>query len=406
MAVVIDVNRANASQLWPRVLYAVNKAHFIAIDLEMTGIGMRNKKRSKDLAERYPTLREAAQSRALLSLGIACYTSTETAPRTVTWTAQTFDVALFCQRDYVVEPQSLSFLHRHGFDFNHHVEAGLPYTPPSKAQVLGQDDKPQQQHDPAELFRAIIAANVPIVAHNGLIDLLFLYESFWAPLPTTWAFFTNNASQLFANVVDTKYLSEFVAQDEASFLEFVFRKHYRNQNADKCCMPIAMASYTRFLGPASYVTVAYPRLANKANVREKVKVCGSYSRYGFCRNSSCEQSHDLDEILDQLQASKPSKRAKVLEALHDTVEVADMKGSDDSTTKPAVEGHRAGYDAFMTGYIYASLLPTIGEKHKGQLYIMGAKRNGLKLVKSAFSDYTATHQAAWKQLQALKCDRR
>ena len=34
-----------------------------------------------------------------------------------------------------------------------------------------------------ELFNTILASQVPIVFHNALVDLVFLYHSFYATLP-------------------------------------------------------------------------------------------------------------------------------------------------------------------------------------------------------------------------------
>eukprot|EP00730_Choanoeca_flexa_P019448 TRINITY_DN9498_c0_g1_i1.p2 TRINITY_DN9498_c0_g1~~TRINITY_DN9498_c0_g1_i1.p2 ORF type:complete len:429 (+),score=102.28 TRINITY_DN9498_c0_g1_i1:3-1289(+) len=426
MAVVIDVNRSNADKLWPRILFAIQSASFIAIDLEMTGLGTRGKKRAKNMAERYPTLRAAAQTRSLLSFGIACFCANS--DNASSWTVQTFDVALFCQREYVVEPQTLTFLRQHAFDFNQQVTAGLPYTPPTKDELLSTTlsadeegtatmSSPCTRCNPAELFRAIIAANVPVVVHNGLSDLLFLYESFWAPLPSKWEFFANNAAQLFSNVIDTKYLCEFVAHDEASFLEYVFRKQYRRSNDagdESKRMSIQSATYVKFLPKTNIVQVAFPAMNGSFDQRKETKTCHKYSRFGFCNNDGCQLSHDLDLILDRNLAKPTAKRSKAVssdETDSNTTRDSSLRTKPGTTSsdksgvdkRAAVEGHRAGYDAFMTGYVYASYVrdhPDIPTSYTSRLYVMGAQRNSLLLKKSAFTQYTATHQAAWKRLQS------
>lgn len=44
------------------------------------------------------------------------------------------------------------------------------------------------------------------VLHNGLMDLMFLYTSFFAPLPPTLEEFADTLFRLFGTIIDTKYL--------------------------------------------------------------------------------------------------------------------------------------------------------------------------------------------------------
>lgn len=74
------------------------------------------------------------------------------------------------------------------------------------------------------MFACVLDRHVPVVLHNGWLDLLFLYYSFYGPLPPTSSAIMADLTQMFpAGVYDTKALAQFKFFEDATFLEYVFR---------------------------------------------------------------------------------------------------------------------------------------------------------------------------------------
>lgn len=46
----------------------------------------------------------------------------------------------------------------------------------------------------------------PVIVHNGVLDLMFLYDKFYEPMPQTVGEFTRRLNSILPNVYDTKHL--------------------------------------------------------------------------------------------------------------------------------------------------------------------------------------------------------
>lgn len=74
------------------------------------------------------------------------------------------------------------------------------------------------------MLACLMDRGIPVVFHNGWLDILFLYHSFYGPLPPTSAVFMADLTEMFpAGVYDTKAIAQFQCSEDASFLEYVFR---------------------------------------------------------------------------------------------------------------------------------------------------------------------------------------
>lgn len=112
------------------------------------------------MQQHYERMCKVVRTRAILSLGLACFrwdtrtTETTTCSRDeqglkVTSDScevvrvcpsvevEVFNIWLLCQEAYTIDPVSAKFLVAHGFDFNKQFSLGLPYTPPEARTKVG-----------------------------------------------------------------------------------------------------------------------------------------------------------------------------------------------------------------------------------------------------------------------------
>ncbi|XP_038048473.1 target of EGR1 protein 1-like [Patiria miniata] len=451
---VVDVHRENFKSLWPSLILAIKSCSFVAMDAELSGLGNRKNLLTRSMEDRYQSLAGVAKTRSVLSLGISCFkvrsqpagdqSALETKDAGLPFLAQTFNITTLCSEDYTVEPGSLKFLVDHGFDFNKQYASGVPYH-------RGQDKEETESEDTQTLrtlFSELIRSSKPVVFHNGLVDLVFLYQNFYAELPASFSQFISDLCEIFpGGIFDSKYLAEFEARMQASYLEYAFRRSQRTNArlASRGQQHVAV-EFCKYQEDASFVGFHHCGLpssftdqggAAREGAKQTAELCGIYAAHGHCKNGiRCPKSHDPDAIQDaderreQRQRRKRKRRRKRhddsndegfpnakkekedddddddgdedgschgdterdenADAAEDLKEEESSVQAEDTTSKPVngessenkssltrqeeaspqklpkqTGGHRAGYDAFMTGFIMATLASTTMGQHSG-----------------------------------------
>ncbi|KAK2821928.1 hypothetical protein Q5P01_021993 [Channa striata] len=486
---VIDVHNYNFKELWPAMVVAIKTASFVALDTELSGLGNRKSLLAESIEDRYKAICHAARSRSILSLGLACYKklSDKTAD---TYLVQVYNLTLLCSEEYIIEPQSVQFLVHHGFDFNKQYAHGIPYCKGNNKG--GSDDR--CVHIRA-LFTELLRARKPVVLHNGLIDMAFLYQSFYAHLPERLATFTADLSEMFpAGIYDTKYVTEFDLRLTASYLEYAYKKCKLDNSRSVASGGTGPHVHVEFCQYAGHMSsyVDYRLCPSLAAVEEQTDICLRFSAFGWCPNGTqCLLSHNTDLIVLQDEKGKEDKRkrrkrqrdkkkgggeltensgmldgAPEKKVAHMEVDPdktpddqlgaelslenaqqneedskrTDCEGNINSTTSTATDDtnkkntsddvensdhaantgsqkkadagtHRAGFDAFMTGFIFAYSCTLVNKKAAGapvqekehendkQLWLPGClnkvylsgKAAPLNVVKSTFSKSSKAH---------------
>uniref|UniRef100_A0A8C4PWF1 Target of EGR1, exonuclease n=1 Tax=Eptatretus burgeri TaxID=7764 RepID=A0A8C4PWF1_EPTBU len=272
---------------------------------ELSGLGPRKALQAQCLEERYTALKNAAQTRSVVALGLTCFSQSPSEENT--FRVLVCDVTLLCSEPYMLDPCAATFLAQHGFSFNQQFCRGIPYKPPSLHAAVRETIS--MLHSSLTSF-CLVRARRPLVVHNGLIDLAFAYHAFHAPLPPTLQAFMCDLVSLFpAGIYDTKLIAETTLSLSATYLAYAYRKWHDERGVKKLDVefgnfPQALSSNIdfRFCSP--------PPLNGEQEGPEIPALCKRFANYGFCPESSCLLSHDTDRAISRDEAEAKGRRER------------------------------------------------------------------------------------------------
>ncbi|KAG0291709.1 Target of EGR1, member 1 (Nuclear) [Linnemannia gamsii] len=342
-----QVTKHNLAQMQPMIVHMLKEAAFIALDAEFTGLGSSSQiTRAKDIQERYQHLCALAKGHALVAFGLSLFIKTEPSYKTgqdegddagqqqqgqgkrrrddmfeKTYKVHNFNFSMLVERDYMVSPNSMLFLAENGLDLNQWIMEGIPYTGGDR--LMNEGGRGNPNGIMRSIFKRIMTRQVPVVVHNGFLDLIFLYHSFYADLPPKLSTFLADLSDMFpGGLFDTKYISDYMTRERSSFLAYLFRKYEREdtrmQDADT---PTRIYSTfdiqpRLFLPPLPDATVPEPVKSGS-----QTPYCEDYAFHGVCKKKMrCGKSHDLDLILDAEEKERDSKKRRKQKHEPSTVE--------------------------------------------------------------------------------------
>ena len=127
-----------------------------------------------------------------------------------------------------METSTAVFLSNQNYSFDRLFKEGIPFTPPEIKKPKSKPKPPPKAEDVKlnTLWKHILdisrSNNIPLVFHNGLYDLVYIYSSFIGALPSTFpTFLTEISNRIPSGIYDTKYLAK-EAHFDANFLSYVF----------------------------------------------------------------------------------------------------------------------------------------------------------------------------------------
>lgn len=138
-----------------------------------------------------------------------------------------FSLLTLNQGKFQIDASTGAFLVKHGYSFDRLFQDGILFTP--FCQDLGDPENgPMVDRRLKNLWKHMMGVmrfhHVPLVLHNGLYDLMYIYHSFIGELPDSLSAFIVKVSDAFpSGIYDTRYLAE-QADFSATFLPYVFAK--------------------------------------------------------------------------------------------------------------------------------------------------------------------------------------
>lgn len=140
-----------------------------------------------------------------------------------------------------------------------------------------------------KVLDAIAEAGLPVVGHNCILDMTHIYSKFVGPLPATSAEFSSSLRQQFPCVIDTKYLLRAeptlrgILASRSTSLAVVFT-HICQVFADK-----AVASGRFYFGKGKILNNAFTKVA--------VEVAEEFQRYGGTKDTGLKHEAGFDAYM-------------------------------------------------------------------------------------------------------------
>eukprot|EP00927_Polykrikos_kofoidii_P055477 TRINITY_DN49728_c0_g1_i1.p1 TRINITY_DN49728_c0_g1~~TRINITY_DN49728_c0_g1_i1.p1 ORF type:complete len:421 (-),score=52.80 TRINITY_DN49728_c0_g1_i1:87-1349(-) len=204
-----------------RCVAEIEMANFVALDCEFSGLFLNPTKEHTTLPveEYFTKCVESIPQFLLLQLGICCArwqpvqqtaVGGGTAQTDGKWELRSYEFNLWpdARRVFKVDLESLRYLRRHRFDFNAFFDSAYTY---SRLPVEDGQNKGLEPHQNDHVTRVLFAlrkARIPLVFHNGLLDMLHMYDKFFGDLPKQHGDFGSAWIAQFPLLFDTRAIAQ------------------------------------------------------------------------------------------------------------------------------------------------------------------------------------------------------
>ena len=182
----------------------IEAADFVAFDLEFSGLFLEEGRSRHASLEKYFTKCVQSIPQFLpLQLGVCCARQ-RLADKVWELRSHEFNLRPSSRRMFLSDFKSLQFLRENGFDFNAYLDSGFSYSRLPEAH----QSKKARKFNVNQLVQALQDCRVPLVVHNGFLDLLHLFNGFIGDLPGDYCEFFESWLLHFPATFDTRLIAQ------------------------------------------------------------------------------------------------------------------------------------------------------------------------------------------------------
>uniref|UniRef100_A0A3B0MWX5 CAF1 family ribonuclease, putative n=1 Tax=Theileria annulata TaxID=5874 RepID=A0A3B0MWX5_THEAN len=208
----MDESEAQNSDL-DSILDRIPNSKFIVIDCEFSGINPKSKS-IRTLDDYLMSLKEDAEEYALLQIGF-CLAMNSKNPEEELW--QLYPYSFYTLSSEITNTiflnDSMKWLRDNGFSLDKWIDQGLDFKRLGGrySNSGGYITKRNRSNQLNEVIRAIIEYRIPLVFHNGMLDILHIYDKFIAQIPDKPTQISKEISKIFVGgVFDTKLVGKYL----------------------------------------------------------------------------------------------------------------------------------------------------------------------------------------------------
>jgi len=186
----------------------IQAAHVVSLDLEFSGLFLdaQQGRRQLSLEDYFAKCIDSIPKFLPLQLGLCCCRQRTDGA----WELRAHEFNLHpdaSRRMFVSDFQSLQFLRSNGFDFNAFFDQGYVSSRMPAPDTTKTSRSPHLPYA-TQVMRALSDAKVPLVVHNGLLDILHVYTNFIDNLPRDHHEFRKAWLAHFPLLFDTRHIAQ------------------------------------------------------------------------------------------------------------------------------------------------------------------------------------------------------
>lgn len=199
------------------IIRRIPDASFVVIDCEFSGISKKSKN-IRTLNGYLLTLKADVEEFAILQIGF-CLGVYSPTPQGNKWLLYPYNFYTFSSEilDSLLMNDTIKWLRSNGFSFDRWIDEGIDFR---RLADVGYEDSGdahgqlRKKNGIHHIIEELIEQQKPLVFHNGMLDILHIYDKFIGELPEDPVEISKELARLFrGGIFDTKFLARYLCEN-------------------------------------------------------------------------------------------------------------------------------------------------------------------------------------------------